>query len=178
MKNIKTLSAVAIAFLAAGTQLNASLITITFPEVNGLQYDTGFPIPAVDVQTETFSIPFGESVVSATFSGTFGETSQFSGSSARAQLLLDNVVAVDTDNLNPDVYSNIVSFSVPVSNLADLNDGSVTLSYIQTSPYVVRLSGTTLEIMTAGAVPDAGSSLALLGSAFAMLGALGRKFRK
>jgi hypothetical protein len=131
----------------------------------------------VNVSTQVFVIPAGETIVAATFSGTFGLTSVFNGSSAHANLLLDGNVILDSNTLSPSVFTNVVPFSVSLGATSFLNDASVTLSYVQTTQTNVRLSATTLQITTraTGNVPDAGSALAIFGVALASLLAVRRR---
>jgi hypothetical protein len=161
--------------LAPAPTVKADVIVTTFPEVNGPTMTSGFPGPNTVIATDTFTIPAGQSIVSATIAGIFGQTSQFVGSTAEFNLLVNDVQVGSTHDVTPDPFNNVVpfSFSVPPSLLGG---GSATLSYIQTSEFNVRLSPTTLTITTAAAVPEP-SSLLLLGASLLALGGV-RVFRR
>src|SRR5262245_56350122 len=68
-------------FLGTPPAAKAGVLTLTFPEVNGAEhpFEDPFPLPAVDVQTDLFSIPAGNVITSATLSGRFGDTSIYQG---------------------------------------------------------------------------------------------------
>lgn len=156
-------------FVSLDATARADLIVLTFPEVNGPENTSGFPLPAVDVGTELFSLPSGAVITSATLSGTFGETSTYYGSTAHHELLINGVSVGSTYDVSPDPYGNVVPFSFSVPT-ALLTGGSATLSYVQLSQYNVRLSETELTIeYTLNAVPEpstaviAGMSLVGLG---------------
>ena len=74
------------AFLSG--QALADVITLTFPLVSGAGHTTGFPLPPVTVGTQTFTIPAGQHIVSATASGILGNT----GSTAAVDVDLDGVM--------------------------------------------------------------------------------------
>lgn len=133
-------------------------IVVTFPEVN-LQ-DPPYPSSLVDWSNQGFTLDPSLEIVSATFSGVFGDTSQFNGSSAGAQLFINGNEVEDIGNA---AYYSDVGFSVSLdpTALASLEGGEADLGVIQEGPNVVRLSSTTLDIKTAS-VPDVGSSAALL----------------
>lgn len=146
---------------------HAATVSVTFPEVDGPLFSTGFPLPPAAVSTELFSLPPGAAISSATLEGTFGATSTFVGSTAHHALLIDGVVFGGTGIVVPDPFSSVVPFSFTLPNVAGvldgLLDGDATLSYIQTSPFRVRFSETTLTIeYDVVGVPDAGSTAALL----------------
>lgn len=82
-----------------------------------------------------------------------------------------------TYDVSPDPYNNVVPFNFAIgasSVLSSLNAGTATLSVVQESQYVIRLSQTTLT-MTTAAVPEP-STLALL--AAGALGLLGCGWRR
>ena len=168
---IVSLTALALAGLCQVA--HANVITVTFPEINGAYYTSGFPLPAVNWDTELYSITAGQSIVGASISGIWGSTSQFYGSTAETELYVNGLLVSDTTTLSPDPYLNVVPFSFTYTpgDLATLASGSATLSYIQTSQYQVRLSQTTLTIETApSGVPDSGGISCLLMSLASLAG--------
>jgi hypothetical protein len=129
-------------------------ITLQYPEVNGPTMTSGFPGPQTEIATRVFTIPVGQVITSATLSGVFGQTSQFVGSTAEFNLLINNQQVGSTHDVTPDPFNNVVPFSFSISPTL-LSGGSADLSYIQTSVFNVRLSQTTLTINTAvSAVPE------------------------
>lgn len=145
---IVSLTALALAGLCETA--HADVFILTFPEINGTIHTSGFPLPLVDWSTRAYSIPAGQTIVDASISGTWGSTSQFYGNTAEAQLFVNGLLVSDTATLSPDPANNVVpfTFNYTTAELATLTGSSATLSYIQTSQSIVRLSGTTLTIET------------------------------
>jgi hypothetical protein len=157
----------------------AATVTVSFPEVNGPVVASGFPLPPVDVDTQAFVLPSGAVIVSATLEGVFGATSGFIGSTAYHTLYIDGNDFGSTADVTPDPYFSVVPFSFTEANVAGsldhLLDGLATLSYVQESEFVVRLSETLLTIeYEISSVPDSGSTLGLL----ALMGGFGLLRRK
>jgi len=156
------------AFLSG--QALADVITLTFPLVSGAGHTTGFPLPPVTVGTQTFTIPAGQHIVSATASGILGNT----GSTAAVDVDLDGVmVAQCPDNTAPcwTGDNGPVPWSYTYTDLSTLLDGSVTMTYTQTTETSVQLSATTLTIITSGNAVPALSPVAL--AAMALMMAIG-----
>ncbi len=151
---MKSKTLIATAVLAAAVAAQAD-ITETFPEVNGpyVDYSYTFPQPMTTIGTVNYSIPAGETILGATLSGIFGDTSDFYGSSAEFDLYANGTEVISTYDVSPDPYYNVVPFTASYNDIASLETGSVTLSYVQESPYDVRLSEVTLDIQTSS-VPD------------------------
>ena len=132
--------------------LHAATLAVSFPEVNGNSYSSGFPLPPVVVATDSLVVPAGQSVLSASFSGVFGSTSQWNGSTAQLDLLLNGIEFGSTFDVTPTPYTNAVPFDFNISNpfiLSSLDGQSATLSVVQESIYQIRLSTTTLSMVTA-----------------------------
>lgn len=147
----------AVLTFAAHCELAHADLTLTFPEIDGATYTTGFPLPEVNWSTLSLSIPADQIIVGASISGIWGSTSDYYGNTAEAQLFVNGLLVSDTTTLSPDPYYNVVPFTYTYtpSEFATLDGGSATLSYIQTSQYTVRLSQTTLTIETETvAVPE------------------------
>jgi len=175
MKLLRALVIVALFCLATICTANATIITVNFPEVN---YVAGppFPSPQITWDTETYTIPVGQMIVSANMSGTWGSTSVYYDSTAETQLFVNNVLVSDTTTLSPDPYDNVVPFSYNYTNFSSLSSGSATLSFIQTTSYEVRLSTTTLTMKTAPVpVPP---SVLLLAPGLVGLAGIRRRFKK
>ncbi len=101
---------------------------------------------------DSFIVPAGTSVLSASFSGVFGSTSQYEGSTAHFNLFLNGIEFGGTNDVTPDPYINVVPFDFNISNpfiLSSLSGQSATLSVVQESDYTIRLSTTTLTTVTA-----------------------------
>lgn len=155
--------------------VSAATLSETFPEVNFASF--AYPNGPHEVGTALFVIAPGEVIVSAVLSGIFGATSEFIGSTAHHRLFIDGEQVADTNNFDPSPFESVVQFSVVVP-ISVLLDGSATLSFIQDTESVVRLSETTLEITTrtvSTTVPDGGNTLVILGSVFSGLGILIRR---
>ena len=165
------ISAAAISFLLFSAVTTYANVFVSFPEVNF----AGSPFPdTVTWSTQTFVVPVGQAISGASFSGTWGSTSQFFGSTAPTELFLDGLNVSNMFNTSSVSSFNFV-FTVP--QLSVLSDDSVTLSFTQLGPNVVRLSGTTLTINTvASAVPEP-STWAMMILGFAGIGFLAYRRR-
>jgi hypothetical protein len=134
-------------------------IVVTLPELTGVLNDTGpFPLAPVTVGTFTYTIPTGEIVSSATISGTFGNSvfPNSSGVDVRAGSVLVASCPQFPAILVPCNNGGIPtpwSFAFPSSNLSFLNSGSVALTATQTSPHIIQLGSTGLELTTAPTPP-------------------------
>jgi len=171
-----------IAALTSSVLSSASVTSVTYDEVN-FETDGGFyPKPEVVIGTESWVVPVGEYIVSATLSGIWGSTSLLVDSTAHAQLFFDGMLVSDTMTLTPDPYWNVVPWSYTFSDFSSLVDGSGKLSFVMTSQTWVRLSETTLAITTAGekqpTVPDADATSLLLGGSMLALAAFTRRFKR
>lgn len=135
----------------------ATTITTTIPEFNGIYHAGGdpYPLPAVPVGTFSYTIPPGERVVSATLSGTFGNSSI--PNSAAVQVLADGLQVAEClyqDTCWTSPSPTAWDFIIPSSDLTKLQDGSLVLTAVQTSEYTIRLGEAVLTITTrAAAVP-------------------------
>ncbi len=158
--------------LVAALAARADVIA-TFPEVNH-EGSSPYPSPVLVVGTEVYG-PIVAS--SATLSGVFGMTSIYYGSTANFELYINDFLVGSTYDVSPDPYFNVVPFSFALSGAAlnSLNSGSATLSLVQTTDVVIRLSETELKIQTASAVPEGGSSIAMFTLVLCGLVALRRK---
>ncbi len=171
MKTV-TVMMVALALLLGGigqATVCADMITASFPEFNGATYDYGttFPLSAVTVATETFTVPPGQQVSSAALTGIFGSTSTYYGSTAEFDLLLNGVQVGSTYDVTPDPYNNVVPFDFTIADLgllSSLNGGTATLSVVQESPYNIRLSATELTMQTSSSTVPEPSVLISIGS--------------
>ena len=143
--------------------------TLNFPEANGPFGLSGFSPRTV--ATLALTPPAGETITSATLTGTFGSTSTFvNGGTAGFNLLVNNTSIGGTSSL-----VSGVPFSINV-NPSLLTGGSVTLSYLQTSAGIVRLSATSLNVITSAAVPEP-ASITMVGLGLAGVGIMARRRR-
>jgi len=140
------------ALLAAGAVAAASIV-VTFPYFTGLESSGGFPLSAQAVgATQSFAIPHGERVVSATISGAWGSPTSPLGT-AGVDVLLDGVLVAQCVKPDPGCWVNGAaqrpwSHTLTAHEMAKLNDGSATLSVQQTSESFVSLGASTLIIAT------------------------------
>jgi hypothetical protein len=146
MKTIaKALAAITISICATSAHAN---VVVTFPEVNYVS-----PTDGVMTTWATASdvIPGGQMVTGASISGTWGLNSVYNGSTASTELFLDGI---DVSNDSTETQYNF-TYTFTSAQLSLFNSGTATLSFIQETPYEVRLSSTTLTIDTiASAVPE------------------------
>ena len=137
MRNLLVFGFVALGLLFSGlgqATIHAATLAVSFPEVNGTSHTSGFPFPPVVVATDSFVVPAGQSVLSASFSGVFG----YVGSTAQFDLLLNGVEFGSTFDVTPTPYTNVVPFDFNISNpfiLSSLDGQSATLSVVQESVY-------------------------------------------
>ena len=175
--DLKTFCLLAVLIVAG--RANAASISETFAEVNGPGREGDFPGPLTTIGTVTYSLS-GETITSASLSGVFGSTSVFHGSTAHHKIYADGILVADTTEYSPDPYNNVVSWNYTFSDFSVLMDGSLTLSYEQTSAYSVRLSETSLNIQTSesSSVPDGGGTLSMLGAVAVGLASFARRRRQ
>ncbi|MBH8560635.1 PEP-CTERM sorting domain-containing protein [Nostoc sp. CENA67] len=172
ISNVKeklSMATVALAFLTFEAVLSpghaqAATITSTLPEFSGEYFDgsASFPLSSVTVGTFSYTIPSGEQIVSASLSGTFGNS--VVSNSSGLNLLLDGLQVAQCIRFDTCYYSatpEAFNFTFSPADLSLLNDGSALLTAIQTSEYVIRLGSTTLTIETAS-VPESGTILGTL----------------
>ena len=145
--------------------LSATTITLTLPEFNGpWQPDGPYPASPVNVGTFSFAIPYGQHIVSAVLTGSFGNSEVVNtsgvdlyGDGVRiAQCLENDICDTATDGTTPFQYSfNSASFGL-------FTDGSFAVTAVQTSPKEIRLGAETLTLETeCSSVPEP-ASFALL----------------
>ena len=158
----------ALAVLVAGAAAAAAFL-VEFPEVNGPPVPAGpFPQPPLVVATRTFAVPAGERVVSASISGFWGSSGD-PNSTAGVNVLVDGITVAQCVKPDPACWTGDVgqrpwshTFTEPEMTL--LNDGSATMTAVQTSDISIRLGVSTLLVETAPqAVVPTLSPLGLLG---------------
>jgi PEP-CTERM motif len=157
------ISAVALSACVLSASANANVV-VSLPEVNFAA--SSFP-DSVLWDVATFVVPAGQQIVGASFSGTWGSTSQFFGSTAPAELFLNGINVSNMFNTNS-VQS--FTFNFTSADLAVLADDSVNLSFLQTGPSTVRLSATTLTIDTITTSVPEPSTWAMMILGFAGIG--------
>jgi len=149
---------------------NAAVITETFPEFSG-----GTPGQSFTVGTVNYTIPTGDTIVSVTASGAFGNTA-YSGSSASTPVIINGVqAAVCNDGFfgnDQGCLGAPWSFTFAAADFGLFAGGTATETGFFLGGGEVRLAATDLTITTrAAAVPEPGS-LAILGAGLAALGLL------
>ena len=143
----KYFTSIACAAIFTMTSLPASAATITdtLPEFD-FDGEPPFPTEERTVGIFTYAVPLHESIVSASVSGTFGNSTV--SSSAPFEMFVDGVFLGECLITSPCYQKGLVDFSFDAPNLSDLMDGSLTLSIVQTDQYFIRLGETTLTIET------------------------------
>ena len=166
-------AAAAMAAVTAATPASAAIYTSNLPEFNYDGPDVGNSAEQI-VGSFLFSIGAGETIVSASLSGTFGNSQ--ASNSAGVQLFGDG------NFLGECVYqaacwgsSGPHAFNFAVSDFASLADGALIFSIIQTSEFITRLGATTLTIETRPSAVPVPAALPLLATALGALGFVARR---
>jgi len=135
----------------------ADTITVSWPDFTGTNQ---FPQPPVDLGTMTYTIPSGQTIVSATISGTFGNST---GPTTMGVDVAVNGFSVAGCNQPFCPPVGPTSWSLFYDDFSTLSGGSVGLVVTQTAPGIVRLGPITLRsTIEVSAVPEP-SSMILLG---------------
>lgn len=170
----RSLGLAAFAILLLVTSLPAATIVATLPEYNGAG-----SFPATEfIGTFTYTIPVGELILSATVSGTLGNSAI--PNTAVMDVLVDGLkVASCTSPASP-CWSGAVplawNYSFAPSEFSALLDGMADLTVNQIDCCIVRLGVSTLVIET-GVIPEPSTYL-LFGAGLAGIALLRRRFSR
>jgi len=148
----------------------AGLITATVPQYDGPVIGPAgpYPQPAVTVGTFTYTIPLGESILSASIAGAFGDfDGEFLNSTAPVTLHAAGETVATCTTADPCFTTPLIpwTFTFSASDFAQLATGSVPFTQVQTGPFQVHLSQTTLSIITAPIGAPEPRTLVLIGAA-------------
>jgi hypothetical protein len=134
----------------------AETLIVTFPELaDPPSFDAQNPFSKVvlPVGTVTFTIPRGQRIIAANITGVWGSTTNDRNGTAGVDVLVDGILIQqcvkpevcwqDTNGLQP--WSRLFK----ESELHVLDDGTATMTAVQTSERTVRLGASTLFIETA-----------------------------
>jgi hypothetical protein len=187
MLNTTSLTIILAALILGFASRAQADIIATIPNYDGAASFGPFP-ETINIGDFNFTIPAGESVVSVTVSGTFGNTDVpgTTDTSAPSDLYIDNgliKVAECDDSLSYNAACDTGSsptpwsFTLPQSDLAELAPelaaGQIDFSAVQNGFFAVNTGSVALDIV---ATPEP-NSLFLFGSAIASLSLL-RRLRK
>jgi hypothetical protein len=153
------------------------------PEFNGAFFPetAPYPLPSVEVGSFSFAIPPGSVIVSASLSGTFGNS--VVGNSAGVNVFFDGVPVAScapyASCWDPDtVIAEVWTYALAPGDLALLADGVGVLTAVQTNEFVIRLGVTTLTIETRAVPLPAALPLFFAGAAALGLAARRRPGRR
>ncbi len=170
-----SVGSIGLGFLAP-LPVNAASFTITLPEYS---YDGNSPFPNASQLVGTFNylIPSNDQIVSASLSGTFGNS--IVSNSAAVDVYLDSLQVAKCLFQSTCWTSGVPtpwSYVFAPGDLSLLADGTANLTSIQTSEAITRLGPTTLTIETASTSASVPGPLPALGAAAAF--GFSRKLRK
>jgi hypothetical protein len=175
-----------LAMLAASlATANAGTITVSLPEFSGAFLDNSATYPQPSVLIGTFSylaIPAGVNILSATVSGTFGNSSV--NSTALENLFVGGVQVASCSSTGNVCFNPASPFDDPAAwsytftpaQYAMLRTGSVNFTVVQTAAFQVQEGITTLTINTSGAATPEPSTILLASTA--LLAIAFRRYRK
>jgi len=166
--------AAALVCLVSTTSAKADVIDLTWVEQNG----TGTLPFTIDAGPLTFTIPSGQSIVSAVFTSTLGNSTV---PNTAVMNVFVNSVLVGTCAEGDPVCANSTSpipftYTFTAADLLTLAGGVADLTITQTDCCVIRLGASELVITTAPTAAPEPGTLALMG--FGLLGLAAIKLSK
>jgi PEP-CTERM motif len=171
MKKFYTICSATLALMGAAAPASASVIVVTLPEYNGTG-NIGSEVAGIF----NYVIPVGETILSALFTSTFGNS--MVDSSSTGNVTVDGItVGVCLGDGNPcwNGPGAPISYNFLASEFSALADGSATLVYNQTDCCVIRLGESTLTLNTGVAGVPEPASWALMLAGFGLTGAAMRR---
>jgi len=146
--------------LLAGACAAAATLVVSFPDFDGPESTGPFPQPSLPVGApQSYSIPAGERVVSATISGSWGSAAK-PFSTAGADVFVNGIRVARCVRDDPGCYldgpaQRPWSYTFTDPELLRLSGGSAAMTAVQTSDLFIRLGASTLILTTApqAAVP-------------------------
>jgi hypothetical protein len=172
IKQLATAFVVAAAsVIGLSANASAGVVTATLADINGPTNTTGFPIVIGSFGPFTYALPSGNTIVSATLSGTYG-TPAYPWSTAGFDAIVDGTSVTVCAPFDPSCWFDgapFRAFSIPLpsSLFAALYDGSATLTISQTNQFTVRYGSPTLTI---GYVPEPGTVALVCVALLSLLG--------
>ena len=173
LKTLASATALTIGRVAAQA-VNAAVLVATLPDYDSPFITSGFPVDLGVIGTFNFALPAGSTITSATFSGTYGTTTQ-SASTAGYDAVIEGQrievcipLAAECWQVGSDFRP--FAFALDSASWPGLFDGSADLRLIQTNNDVIRLGTPTLTINFRAVPAPATSALLALGLAALMAG--------
>jgi hypothetical protein len=167
----------ALVFMMAASCLQAGTIVLTWPEQNGPDFP-GLPY-TLDAGSQSYTIPAGETILSAVFTSSLGNS--VINSTAVMDVFVNGVLVGTCPNqaapcwLGGGPYPFTYNFLA--GELSALAGGSADLTVTQYECCAIRLGASELTITTGSAVPEP-ATLWLLGLGLCSAGFVSRRLRR